>query len=111
MVLIAKNFNLYTLQMLNIIEALLKGADSNFIYPKGITTLHYITSWDEKQLNVKRLSNRIIRLRRELPQSCLLTYRPLGNDEEWRYAVIKNNENIKALKELRKIILKKLGKN
>lgn len=106
----SQNFKLHTLKMLNVIEALLKGADSSFMYPKGITTLHYITSWNEKELKVKRLSNRIIRLRRELPQSCLLTYRPLGKDEEWRYTVIKTAENIKALQDLQENILKALGK-
>lgn len=106
-----KSFNLYTLEMLNIIEALLKGSESNFMYPKGITTLHYITSWNERELELgKRLSNRIIRLRDELPESCLLTYRPLGKNEEWRYSIIKTAENIKALQDLQENILKKLGK-
>ncbi|PLY13171.1 MAG: hypothetical protein C0628_07060 [Sulfurimonas sp.] len=105
-----KQFNLYTLEMLDVIEALLRGADSSFMYPKGITTLHYITSWNERELNIKRLSNKIIRLRDELPQSCLLTYRPLGKNEEWRYSLIKTAENVKALKDLRENILKKLGK-
>jgi hypothetical protein len=106
-----KSFNLYTLEMLNILDALLKGSENNFMYPKGITTLHYITSWNEKELKLgKRLSNRIIRLRDELPQSCLLTYRPLGKNEEWRYSIIKTAENIKALQDLQEKILKYLGK-
>ena len=96
-----KSFNLYTIEMLNIIEALLIGADSPFMYPKGITTLSNITSWDEKKLSVKRLSNKVIRLRSELPQSCLLTYKPLGKKEEWRYSIIKTAENIKSAKALR----------
>ena len=105
-----KSFNLYTLEMLNIIEALLKGCENNFMYQGSITTLNYITSWNERELNVKRLSNKIIRLRDELPQSCLLTYRPLGKNEEWRYSIIKTAENIKALQDLQENILKKLGK-
>lgn len=105
-----KSFNLYTLEMLNIIDALLRGYESSFMYPKGITTLSYITSWNEKELNVKRLSNKIIRLRDELPTSCLLTYKALGKKEEWKYSVIKTKENIKALQDLREKILKYLGK-
>jgi hypothetical protein len=105
-----QSFNLYTLEMLNIIDALSRGYESSFMYPKGITTLSYITSWNEKELNVKRLSNKIIRLRDELPTSCLLTYKALGKKEEWKYSVIKTKENIKALQDLREKILKSLGK-
>ncbi len=101
-----KSFNLYTFEMLNILDALLKGRESSIMYPKGITTLHHITSWNERELEVKRLSNKIIRLRGELPQSCLLTYRPLGKNEEWRYSIIKTVENIKSAEELRERIVK-----
>jgi hypothetical protein len=41
--------------MLNIIDALSRGYESSFMYPKVITTLSYITSWNEKNSMLKGL--------------------------------------------------------
>ena len=48
--------NIYTSEMVLIIEELLKGSESNFKYSDGITTLNTLTSWDEKDLKIKRFS-------------------------------------------------------
>ncbi len=46
--------NIYTSEMIVIIDELLKGSETNFKYPDGITTLKTLTSWDEKDLKIKR---------------------------------------------------------
>lgn len=99
--------NIYTVDMLTVVTELLKGHISDFKYQDGVTTLNAITSWDEPQLGIKRLANKISELRKILSHSILLTYRPL-NEKEWMYAVIKSDENIKFLENLKTKILFRL---
>ena len=92
--------------MITIIDELLKGSESDFKYPKGITTLYTLTSWDEKRLRVKRLSNKILELRKVIPKSALLTFRDFyDSKDEWKYAVIKDKDIISFLIELKKKII------
>lgn len=101
---------IYTLEVLTIIDELLKGSESNFKHPQGITTLNTLTSWDEKRLRIKRLSNKIIELRKITPKSAILTFRDFNNSkDEWKYGVIKDDEVIKFLRNLKKEILVKIG--
>ena len=99
----------YTEDILKVINELLIFKDSSLKYAKGITTLNTITSWDEKRIGIKRLSNKIIELRKILPDSCLYTFKPLSEDE-WKYAIIKEPKYIKFLEELREQILKQISK-
>lgn len=101
---------IYTLEMVTIIDELLKGSESDFKYPKGITTLNTLTSWDERELKVKRLSNKIIELRKIIPKSAILTFRDFNSSEdEWKYGVIKDDEVIRFLKKLKQEIISKIG--
>lgn len=104
-----EDVKIYTAEMVNIIEELLKGCDTNFKYPSGITTLNTITSWDEKRLDVKRLSNKILELRKVVPKSAILTFRDFNNSkDEWKYGVIKDEEVIIYLQNLKNEILTKI---
>lgn len=101
---------IFTLEMITIIDELLQGCESDFIYAKGITTLHTLTSWDEPRLKIKRLSNKIIELRKIVPKSAILTFRDFSNSkDEWKYGVMKDDEVIEFLKRLKKQILNKIG--
>ena len=100
---------IYTLEMLIIIDELLKGSESNFKYLDGITTLNTLTSWDEPRLKIKRLSNKIIELRKVIPKSAILTFRDFNNSkDEWKYGVIKDQEVINFLVSLKQKILNKI---
>ncbi len=100
----------FTEDVLKVINELLIFKDSPLKYPKGITTLNTITSWDEKRIGIKRLSNKIIQLRKILPDSCLYTFKPL-DENEWRYGVSKEPKYIKFLEDLREQILKQISKH
>ena len=100
---------IYSLEMLIIIDELLKGSESNFKYLDGITTLNTLTSWDEPRLKIKRLSNKIIELRKVIPKSAILTFRDFNNSkDEWKYGVIKDQEVINFLVSLKQKILNKI---
>lgn len=100
---------IYTLEMLIIIDELLKGSESNFKYLDGITTLNTLTSWDEPRLKIKRLSNKIIELRKVIPKSAILTFRDFNNSkDEWKYGVIKDQEVINFLVSLKQKIVNKI---
>lgn len=99
-----------TLEMIIIIDELLKGSARNFKYSSGITTLNTLTSWDEPRLKVKRLSNKIIELRKIVPKSAILTFRDFNNSkDEWKYGVIKDREVIDFLRNLKQKILNQIG--
>lgn len=100
---------IFTYDVLTVVTELLSGFDTNFIYQSGITTLGTLTSWDEPRLSIKRLSNKMIEIRKVLPKGSLLTFKPL-NEKEWKYGVIKTDENIKLLKSLQTQILNYLVK-
>ena len=101
--------NIYTSEMIVIIDELLKGSETNFKYPDGITTLNTLTSWDEKELKIKRLSNKIIELRKIIPKSAILTFRDYYNHkDEWKYGVIKDDEVILFLQKLKQEIITKI---
>jgi hypothetical protein len=99
-----------TLEMVTIIDELLKGCESDFKYLKGITTLNTLTSWDEPRLKIKRLSNKILELRKIIPKSAILTFRDFNNSkDEWKYGVIKDLEVIEFMKKLKQSILTQIG--
>ena len=101
--------NIYTSEMIVIIDELLKGSETNFKYPDGITTLNTLTSWDEKELKIKRLSNKIIELRKIIPKSAILSFRDYYNHkDEWKYGVIKDYEVILFLQKLKQEIITKI---
>lgn len=95
---------IYNYTMVKIIDELLKYKENDFKYDKGITTLKTLTSWDEPQLKIKRLANKIAELRKIIPDSVLLTFKSLINNE-WKYGVIKNTKNIKLLEDIKADIL------
>jgi len=100
---------IFTLEMVTIIDELLKGSESNFKYLDGITILNTLTSWDEPRLKIKRLSNKIIELRKVTPKSAILTFRDFNNSkDEWKYGVIKDREVINFLVSLKQEILNKI---
>lgn len=99
----------FTEDVLKVINELLLFKDSSLKYPKGITTLNTITSWDEKRMGIKRLSNKIIELRKIMPENALLTFKALS-ESEWKYGVIKEPKHIKFLEDLREQILKQISK-
>mgnify|MGYP000967573211 CR=1 FL=1 len=100
---------IFTLEMVTIINELLKGSESDFKYLDGITTLNTLTSWDEPRLKIKRLSNKIIELRKVTPKSAILTFRDFNNSkDEWKYGVIKDREVINFLVSLKQEILNKI---
>jgi len=99
----------YTKDVLKVINELLKSKDSSLKYTEGITTFNTLTSWDERELGIKRVSNKIIEIRKLMPKSALLTFKPIG-EKEWRYGVIKSDENIKFLEDLQASIIKQVFK-
>ena len=100
---------IFTLEMVTIIDELLKGSESDFKYLDGITTLNTLTSWDEPRLEIKRLSNKIIELRKVIPKSAILTFRDFNNSkDEWKYGVIKDQEVINFLVSLKQKIVNKI---
>ncbi|MCD6433840.1 MAG: hypothetical protein J7L21_07345 [Sulfurimonas sp.] len=99
----------FTEDVLKVINELLIFKDSSLKYPKGITTLNTITSWDEPRIGIKRLSNKIIEIRKIIPESALLTFKALS-ESEWKYGVIKEPKHIKFLEDLREQILKQISK-
>lgn len=100
---------IFTLEIVTIIDELLKGSESDFKYLDGITTLNTLTSWDEPRLKIKRLSNKIIELRKVIPKSAILTFRDFNNSkDEWKYGVIKDKEVINFLVSLKQEILNKI---
>ncbi|KLE00939.1 hypothetical protein [Aliarcobacter butzleri] len=100
---------IFTLEMVTIIDELLKGSESDFKYLHGITTLNTLTSWDEPRLKIKRLSNKIIELRKVIPKSAILTFRDFNNSkDEWKYGVIKDREVINFLVSLKQEILNRI---
>lgn len=97
-------------QTIEVIDALLRGADSSFKYQDGITTMQTLTTLDGFTMGNTRISNHIGVLRFYLDTNSLYTYKVLG-EKLPRYAVAKNEKSINALEELKEKILQKLGKN
>lgn len=102
--------NIYNLATLKTLEELL--TPTGISYPKGITTLKTLTSYDEQRLKIKRISNRIVELRKITPKSGILTFKYLDDSfKEWRYGVINEKEIIDFLKKLREQIALKLNES
>lgn len=100
---------IYTKDVLKVLEVLL--TDTGVNYSKGITTLKTLTSWNERELGIKRLSNKIIELRKVTLKSGILTFRYLDDPlKEWRYGVIKDPLILESLEKIKETILDKLGK-
>lgn len=97
------------IQTVELIDALLIGADSSLKYSEGITTMRTLTTLDGFNMNNTRISNHIGIIRFYLPTNSVFTYRVVGEPLP-RYGVAKSETNIKALQDLKENILKKLGK-
>ena len=90
-------FNRDTIKVIN---ELLKGADNNFKYEKGITTLSTFNDWNEQQLEVTRIANHILELRKVIPNGWLITFKYIG-DKKYRYGLVKDKRAIKFLENLK----------
>jgi len=97
------------IQTVELIDALLMGAESSLKYSKGITTMRTLTTLDGFIMRLTRISNHIGIIRFYLPTTAVFTFRVVGEPLP-RYGVAKSKENIKALQDLKENILKKLGK-
>ena len=83
-----------------VIGELLKGSDNSFLYDEGITTLNTFNDRDEVRLDVTRIANHILELRKVIPDGWLITFRYLS-DKKNRYGLIKNKSAIKFLQDLK----------
>jgi len=83
-----------------VIGELLKGSDNSFLYDEGITTLNTFNDRDELRLDVTRIANHILELRKVIPDGWLITFRYLS-DKKNRYGLIKNKSAIKFLQDLK----------
>lgn len=97
------------IQTVELIDALLMGADSSLKYSEGITTMRTLTTLDGFMMRLTRISNHIGIIRFYLPTNSVFTFKIVGEPLP-RYGVAKSKENINALQDLRENILKKLGK-
>ncbi len=97
--------SLYTHDVEKVLSELLKGG--NAVLGKGLNTLGTLTSFDEPRLNVKRISNKIVELRKVIPKNGLITFRYI-EDEEWRYGLVRDPEVIAFAEELLALIRNKL---
>ena len=85
---------------IKVISELLKGAENNFKYEKGITTLSTFNDWNEQQLGVTRIANHILELRKVIPNGWLITFKYIG-DKKYRYGLVKDRRAIKFLENLK----------
>ncbi len=101
--------NLYSKKSIKVIEWLLKGKNTNFKYPEGITTLKMLNSWDERDIGIRRVANYISEIRKVVPTSIILTFRHIGKHQQY-YGLIKSGNNINILEDLKNNILDRLSK-
>jgi len=85
---------------IKIIDELLKGSENSFLYDEGITTLNTFNDRDEVRLDVTRIANHILELRKVIPHGWLITFRYLS-DKKRRYGLEKNKRAIKFLQNLK----------
>jgi len=90
-------FNRYTIK---VIDELLKGSENSFFYNEGITTLNTFNDRDEVRLDITRIANHILELRKVIPHGWLITFRYLS-DKKSRYGLVKNKRAIKFLENLK----------
>ena len=91
---------------IKVIDELLKGSNSSFKYPNGITTLNTFNDWDEKRLKVVRIANHITELRKVMPNGWIITFKYLGDRN--RYGLIKDKRAIRFLQNLKQKIMSEL---
>lgn len=102
-----KNANLQTVA---IIDELLKNKDSSLKYDKGITIIYPLSTINLVALSngITRPSNHIGIIRDFVGTNVLLTY--TVPKQKPFYGVIKSNKNIKAMEDLKALILQMLEK-
>lgn len=98
------------IQTLAIIEALLINKNSSFKYEKGITVIKPLSTVHLVGLSngITRPSNHIGIIREYVGSNVLLTY-SVKNERPF-YGIIKSNENIRKMEELKEEIVKILSK-
>ena len=90
---------IYTHDVLKVAKELLKGSDNSFVYDEGITTLSTFNDRDEKRLDINRVANSIVELRKIIPHGWLITFKYVG-DRKNRYGLEKKKSAIKFLEDL-----------
>jgi len=85
---------------IKVIDELLKGSENSFLYDEGITTLNTFNDRDEVRLDVTRVANHILELRKVIPHGWLITFRYLS-DKKRRYGLEKKKRAIKFLQNLK----------
>jgi hypothetical protein len=90
----------FNIDTIKVIDELLKGSDIPFLYDEGITTLNTFNDRDEVRLDITRIANHILELRKVIPNGWLLTFRYLS-DKKSRYGLIKDKSAIKFLEDLK----------
>ena len=102
-----KDITKFNKDTIKVIDELLKGSNSSFRYPNGITTLNTFYDWIEKQLSVTRIANHITELRKVIPNGWLITFKYVGERKK-RYGLIKDKRAIKFLQSLKQKIMSEL---
>jgi len=85
---------------IKVIDELLKGSENSFFYDDGITTLNTFNDRDEVRLDINRVANPIVELRKVIPHGWLITFRYLS-DKKRRYGLEKKKSAIKFLESLK----------
>jgi len=97
-------FNKDTIKVIN---ELLKGSENDFKYEEGITTLSTFNDRDEERLNINRVANHIVELRKVVPHGWLITFKHIG-DRKNKYGLEKKKSAIKFMENLKARIEAKL---
>ena len=85
---------------IKVIDELLKGSENSFLYDDGITTLNTFNDRDEVRLDINRVANPIVELRKVIPHGWLITFKYLS-DKKRRYGLEKKKSAIKFLQDLK----------
>ena len=85
---------------IKVIDELLNGSENSFLYDEGITTLNIFNDRDEVRLDVTRIANHILELRKVIPHGWLITFKYLS-DKKRRYGLEKKKSAIKFLESLK----------
>jgi hypothetical protein len=93
---------------LKVIDALLLGSENSFIYNEGIITLSTFNDRDEGRLDINRVANSILELRKVIPHGWLITFRYVG-DKKSKYGLEKKKRAIKFVENLKASIEAKIN--
>ena len=90
----------FNIDTIKVIDELLKSSDIPFLYDEGITTLNTFNDRDEVRLDINRVANPIVELRKVIPHGWLITFKYLS-DKKRRYGLEKKKSAIKFLQDLK----------